>query len=730
MAADGGEPSEYHGNLTGQKFIDACRQLERNNKYFVEQRGIWRLYWLIYCAIHGIDPNTGAYNSNQELRVLGKDAMYASFRVQMTRRFIQQRIMMVKDQRPSFEGVATQNDTMSLAQVNIATRAIEYAMTEAHLEREASGGLESLGNYGGSALWSDWDFDGGDLMDVQEPETDQDGNPVQMPVLDPQTQEPMPQLDETGQPMLDEQGLPVMQQRTPMQTVKKRSGAPKVSKLYPWQRVVDTYMEHDHEWTIIKIPINKHVYAARFPEKAKEILACGIDDEMGDDALFAWGGRNSVSSDVAVLRIYYHENSAAVPGGRYAAYLGKNVGLWGVDQPMPCPLDKGIPVRPMIGARYHGTSVGYPESGDLLSLQTALNEIVSIGLTNFQKRGLSNAYVDENVQIDARKWSQGNHLHPLGPGQEPPTWDEPPEVGSLAQYMLEFIREELQQMLGSNSVTNGNPDANITSGSFAVLLVNIAQKYASQMQEAYDTCITECANDCLELMQKYAIHGFRAEIAGIANDPYVQIMNQDDFASIRRVKIKRKNPVLSTYMGRRDLFDATKDLPPQQRAAATEMLLESDMEAWADNDQSSAIRIRKENELMLQGIEVQVGITDDHAAEGPKHRATLDKLRTMDPPKTGSRAFQLWQTAKMLLENHIIGHSVQLGTTPPMLALTCGWAPLAMPAPDAENDQGGDQPGAAGGGGNAAGKPPKPPKQPQAPETPAGAQGTIAGNAA
>lgn len=726
--ADGGDPLEYHGNAVGQKAIDAWRQLERNNKYFMQTRGIWRLYWLIYCAIHGIDPNTGQYNTNQELRVLGKDALYASFRVQMTRRFIQQRIMMVKDQRPSFEGVATQNDSPSLAQVNIATRAIEYALKEGHLEREASGGLESLGNYGGAALWSDWDFEGGDLMDVQEPELDeQTGEPVLMPVTDEQGN-PVPEVDQqTGQPVVDEMGQPRAQQQPVMNTVKKRSGCPKVSKLYPWQYVVDTYLENDHPWCIIKVPVNKHVLAAQFPEKAKAILACGIDEEMGDDALFAWGGRSAVSSDIAVMRIYYHENCGAVEGGRFAAYLGKDVGLWGVDQPLPCPLDKGIPVRPMIGARYHMTSVGYPESGDLLSLQTALNELVSIGLTNAQKRGLSNAYKDENLQLDVRKWSEGNHLHNLGAGQEPPTWDEPPEVGSLAQYLLEFIRDELQQMLGSNSVTNGNPDANIQSGAFAVLLVNIAQKYASQMQEAYDECITAAANDCLELTRKYAVHGFRAEIAGIGNDPYVQIMNQDDFASIRRVQIKRKNPVLSTYVGRRDLLDATINLPPKQKAAALEMLLESDMEAYAENDQASAIRIRKENERMLQGIAVEVGITDDHATEGPKHRAVLDKLRTMDPP-TDPKALALWQTSITLLEDHIMQHGVQLGTTPAPLALVCGWAPLAMPAPGAANEQGGDQGGV--GGVNRPGKPPKPPKAPQAPEAPAGAEGTIAGNAA
>lgn len=481
-----GSTPEYLGNKTGKAFIDGAREFERNWLYTSQERGVWRLWWLIYCAVLGINPHTGEYNSTQELRFVGKNAEYAQFRVQLARRYIQQRMMMAKDQRPAFEGVAQNNDATSWAEVNMATKAIEYVMQEAQLEEESSAALEALCYFGGAGLMNYWDYDAGQLIDAQEPDTDKEGNPLSMPVTDPQTGNPVPDTDpQTGTPLMDEIGQPKMKQQPVMKTVQKPSGLPKIRKLYAWQMVMDPYLETDHPHMIAKIPVNKYELAAQFKDKAAQILACTVDDEMGDDALFAWGGKRAATSDTVVLRMYFHRNCTAVPGGRFAGYV-KDVPLWGVDQVMPCPLDEGIPIKPMIGPRYFGTAYGYPEAGDLLSLQTVINEVISMNVTNIQKRGNANAYKRDDVQIDKRAWSEGGNLIDLPAGAEPPTWDEPPKMDSLSQFILEFCLEQAKQMLGSNSVVDGNPDANIQSGAFAVLLVNIAQKYASQMQEAYD----------------------------------------------------------------------------------------------------------------------------------------------------------------------------------------------------------------------------------------------------
>lgn len=719
--ADGSNTVEqYAFAKLGQEFVDDCRQFELNCKYTAEDRGLWQLWWLIYCASLGIDPRTGDPNATQRVRM---QQQYALFRVQLMRRLISQRIMLAKDQRPSFVGVATNNDVESLAQVNISSKAIEYMLTEAKLEEEASDCLQSLGYYGGGALLNTWDYNGGQLVPAQEPETDPEtGEPMQMPVLDPQTGEPtIEQNPETGETQYATY--------TPTKTVQKKSGCPKILKLYPWQYARDPYQEKGHLVCITKRAVNKYELAAKFPEKAQDIVKCSIDTEMGDDALFAWGGRDGVSSDTVILREVWHANCEAVPGGRYACYVS-NIGLLGVDEVVPCPLDEGIPVKFMVsgGARYWGTAFGYPESSDLLALQTVVNEAVSQSLTNMIRRGNANAYKRSDMQIDQRSFSRGGMLFEKPPGIDKAVeWDDPPEIGSLAQYIIEFVTSQAEQQLGGNATSLGKPDANITSGAFAVLMVNIAQKYASDMQEAYDNAITETANDALELTRKNAQHGFWAEIAGIADQPYLELITQDKLQSLKRVKLVRQSPVLSTYQGRELVFDRLVGLPKRDRADASEMLLSGRMDAFCERDQASKIRIRKEHEYMLQtGKPATVGFTDDHALEGPEHRAELDKLRTqllqmLEQNLGGTPECQKVEQQCAAFQQHIEDHALALAATNVPTAITCGWQPLMMgaggaPAAEQQKQAQAGKPKPPG----SSAEEPKPPNGPKPPQQPGG----------
>ena len=721
MADGAGQPNEYLALKVGQDFVDAARQAEKNWLYTSQERGIWRLWWLIYCQVQGIDPQTGSYNSTQELKFVGKNANYAMFRVQLARRFIQQRMMLAKDQRPSFTGVATTNNSVAMAEVNIATRAIEYQLTEARMESESSRALEYMCYFGASALLAEWDDWGGMLVDAMEPARDQQGQ----------------EILEDGQP------VPIK--------VKRKSGAAKSRALYPWQFACDPYMESDHPWIITKTAVNKYELAAHVAgdneELYQQIVALSLDEEMCDDALFAWGRRGSVSSDTIILRQYFHRDCKAVPGGRWAGYVGK-LGLWGVNpdesgQFTPCPIETGIPVRVMVGPRYFGTAYGYPESGDLLALQQVINEVISMCVTNIQKRGNPNAYKSANDTIDEGAFSMGGKLFEITRMEDKPVFDEPPKMDTLSQYILEFCLGQARQMLGGNSVVEGNPDANITSGAFAVLMVNLAQKYASQTQEAYDQALVGHANDMLELTKKNARDGFWADIAGLGDAPYLELITQSQVNQLRSVKLVRQSPIMSTFVGRSEVFDRTIQLNKRDRADALDMLLNGRIEAFAQRDQSSRNRIRKENEMMLQGVMPVVAFCDDHALEGPEHKVEYDKLRTMDPPAdapqtpppplgpndpnwrawlaTGGPEFMAWSLACKAFDDHMLQHAMALATTPPPMAIVAGWAPLMPAGPEGEGEEGQSEGASPGGPRGASSSMPKPPSAPKPPKPPAGA---------
>lgn len=728
---DGNSNDKYFALKLGTEYIDAVRQFELNWKWTCEDRGLWHLWYLIYCASLGINPDTGAINSNQQVKFAGQQQQYAMFRVQLTRRLIAQRVMMAKDERPSFTGVAINNEVESLAQVNISSRAVEYQLRTAKLEQRASECLESLGYFGGGALMNTWDYNAGELVPVQEPEIDPEtGQPMMMPDFHP----------ETGQQIGEK---PMM--KPPSQ---KKSGAPGIVKLYPWQTAVEPYRESDHLVVVTKRPVNKYEYAAKFPEKAKDIIKEQIESELGDDAIFAWGSPGAISSDTVILREVFHADCDAIPGGRWSGHIGK-VGLWGVDEILPCPLDSGIPVKFMVGPRYWGTSFGYPESSDLLALQAVLNEAISQAVTNLQKRGSPNAYKRDDVQIDQRAFSMGNNLVDLPAGADKPEWDEPPELGGLLPFVVDFVVSQAEQMLGGNPTALGKPDANITSGAFGVLMVNIAQRYANQFQETYDVAITDTANDSLELTKKNATHGFWAQIAGVDDGPYVELITQDKLSSLKRVMLVRQSPVLSTFPGRVEVFDRLAKLPKRERFDASEMLLSGRMDAFTSRDQAQKLRIRKENQMMLAGIAPTVTAWDDHALEGPEHRAVYDKLRTQDepsdkpqgpPPPDGPQGpqflqwqasagpkWQAWKKACQLFDDHLQQHAMALETAPASFAAVSGWQPLPQP----EAPPGAPAPGASSQGqGPAAGKlgdkqGPQMPERPKAPKPPPGINGPV-----
>lgn len=749
---------DYFALKIGPKFIEAARQCERNWLWVAQDRGLWRLWWLIYCQTQGIDPGTGEQNANQEIKFIDEEARYMSFRVQLTRVLIQQKLMLAQDERPSFEAVASNNDASSLAKVNMGSKAIDYVLTDAKLEQRASGALESNGYFGAGGLHLSWNYGGGKLVDAQEPDTDPDGNELQMP--DP---EAGPELSpETGEPVLDEAGEPVPKMKTMMRSVKKRSGAPKIDKLYAWQQCTDPYQEEDHSWVIIKTPVNKYELAAPFktsdPVKYAAIIGCTIDEDLGDDALFAWGNRNSVSSDIIVLRTLYHRNCEAVEGGRFAQWC-QNVGIYGCDEMLPCPLDEGLPWEPVIAGRYFCTAFGYPESSDLLAVQSALNEVMSQTLTLVQKHGNPNTYKRDDVQIDEAAFQAGGAMFDLPPGAKPPETTKYDDMGDAPKFLVEFCQKVMPLMMGLNPTVQGTPEANIQSGTFGVLLVNLAQKFANQMQQAYDFAITGIANKSLELVKKNATNGFWAKVAGISDSPYFEMFKTEDLTDFREVTVKRRNPIMSTLMGRMEIYNATKDLLKPQRAEAMELLLDSRTDAYAENDQSATIRIRKENEQMLRAvgdnfdsmpqdpmmqaewfkqIAPKVSWSDPWPIECAKHIAERDKLRSQDPPED-PRAYAIWIATINLFDYHTVDHSNVAASNQMPLNMVAGLpiipvGPNAPPPPEP-----GGKPGKPGGGGSAktpasggssmapSSNDPAEPAPPKSPQPPPAAEGAAAG---
>lgn len=642
---------KYFAALPLDKIVGQLEVVERNWYDACRRRGLPNLWRIIYAQAFGMDPTSGA-NATQQLQFVGPQANYCRFRVNMTRSHIKQRIMMAQGQRPSFGAIANNNDAASLAQVPIAAKAIDYVAREAKLEQAAYRALESDGYFGEGFVWARWDYDGGE--DV----------PCMLPSSDPDTGEdllwPNPDTGVAEQVMVPG---------------KKPSGAPKITALYPWQ-VVREAMTEESSWVIVKEPISKYELAAEYPEHAAAILALCNTTHTEDAALFGWTNA-ATTSDVVILRHFYHRACKAIPGsrGRYVGYVG-DIPLWDV----PSPLKRGIPLVSICTGRYFGTSFGYPESGDLLSLQEMIDELLSQSATNAIKFGNQSLWGEDGVDFDQEAIARGGAFFTLKSGQSPPRAIAWAEMPPMTKFLLEYLPQRMNEISGLNATVRGAPDANVTSGVFAALMLNIAEKYQSSTQSEYDYALNELGNMSLEFVRVNATNGFAAEVAGEGNAPYMQFFSSDDLSGVKRIQIVRQNPLMNSLPGRMEVFNATKDLPKDLRKAGIEMLLTGTTDAYTMDDQSCAILLRKENERLMRGQPTEVKLSDDPKLHCASHKGSLDRLRAQDPPDD-PQAAQLLDAAVHAHLDHIAEHARQWSEIDPVLAASLGLP--TPPAPEA-----------------------------------------------
>lgn len=638
----------YFANKPVEELIADLKVREKNAWNARSNRGLPNLWRLIYAQAFGMDPASGR-NATQKLEFVGPQANYLRFRVNLARAHVKQRNQIAQGQRPAFQCVASNDDAASLAQVSIASKAITYTFRASNGEKALAKALEGDGYFGESWVWERWDADAGDTEKIK-------------------TQEPAKDAV-TGQPLFDAPGVPTM--KPVVKT--KRVGAPSYSCVYPWNAITDQNTV-EPGWILVRERVSKYELMARFPEKAAQIerLSLKRETEPGMVELFQWDVQ-SATDDIVAVKHWYHENCAAVPGGRYVGYVD-DVNLWDT----PSPIDEGLPFGRVCSAEYFDTGMGYPEACDLLSLQEMIDELLSQAATNILKFGNQNIWGEDGVEFDPKAFVEGGKYFTLKQGQKPPQVIQWAELPTSVQYLLQYCLDRMADISGMNSVVRGDPDSNITSGVFASLMQSIAEKFVNATQASYDDCVNKIGNITLELIRSNTDSRFAAEVSGESNIPYMRYFTSDDFASIKRVIVQRQSPVFNSIGGRFEVFDKTVSLPAPQRRAAVQMLATGDPSAWTEFDMSCLILIRKENELLSKGQHCEVSKTDDYREHVPSHRASLDRLRTQDPPQN-PQELQAWQQAMVAHVQHISDHALAHAQTDAVFADVCGLPPPPMP---------------------------------------------------
>lgn len=639
----------YFANLPPDQLIAELKPRLINDWNAKQNRGLPNLWRLAYAQALGMDPTTGV-NSTQQLQSVGSKAQYIRFRIQLTRAHMKQRNTLAMGQRPSFGCVAINDDAASLAQVPIAGKVMTYVFRESNGEQVCYEALDSDGYFGEGYVWTRWDPAGGDKETIT----------ADVPAKDPQTGEVI-QNPMTGAPLTKQ-----VKQTKPV-------GAPAYLSLYPWNVAREPNVRKS-AWVITRERTSKGELIARYPEHADKIRGMTLkrETEPGLIELFTWDA-SSKTDDVLSVKHFYHQSDEACPGGRWLGYV-EDLKLWD----RPCPVATGLPIRKMCSAYYFDTPFGYPEGADLLAPQQMIDELLSQAATNILKFGNQSLWAEDGVEFDEAKLAKGGGFFTLLQNQKPPQAIQWAQLPDVTRYLLEYLQARMGEISGMNPTVMGQPQGNVDSGVFASLMQSIAEKFISSTQQAYDQLVNDVGNTTLELVRANSDSRFAAEVSGQSNVSYMKYFTADDFSGIKRVQVQRQSPVLNNLAGRFEVFDRTKDLPKDQRAASMQLLLTGDASAYMEDDVSHIILIRKEDELIQTGQRSAVYPSDDHILHVQKHKATLDRLRSADAPPQilpnglPNPAFAKQAQVLSLLWQHIEEHAQAWMSVNPVLAAMCG----------------------------------------------------------
>lgn len=512
----------------------------------------------------------------------------------------------VTAQRPAVQCGAANSDKRSLAQTMLADGLIDYHLAERSLEQL----LKRTARRGwftseGFIEWG-WDVHAGDDAG------------------------PNPESLETWMQHQLEGG----EGEAPALTIDKK-GEPRFWCLGPLDVIRDEFASSYDElrWRITIKWESKFELAARYPEKKDRIVALSGTEGMGSRVART---RREADTDLIPVYTYYHDRSAAVPEGRMVQFLADDIGLF--DGALPF---RRAPLARITPEELEGTPFGWTPMFDLMGPQDAVTGIDTATITNQLGRGVGNLKKtgDGAVSVEAIASSMNIVNVPTGTTLEPLEFPDTPKEFFTAK--AEKI-SAMEVLAGTNSVWRGNPSDKIgadASGAKLALISDTAAINQSGFEKSW-----------VDLNRDVALHGvvhlYRdfggsverlARIAGKANNYIVKEFTSDDLSDIDRVKVDIGNPVMRTTAGKMAVADRAVEMGLIPKGSADglqkylHILKEGTAEPFFETQQAELMRIRGENERLMEGGSHNALLTDPHWKEIPEHLSLLDNPQLREP---------------------------------------------------------------------------------------------------
>jgi hypothetical protein len=561
--------------------------------------------------------------------------------------------VMITANRPAFLAKATNADNKSIIQSKLANSLLEYYMKEKKLEKYLSKAVESALILGSGFIKMEWNATRGDIYDVD---------------------------DTTGEPLYQ--------------------GDVEFRNLTPFNVLFDvTRSTEEQDWVLCRTFKNKFDLMAKYPDLADKIKGLKSAKDY-----FSYGiemFKDNKSDDVAVYE-FIHNKTESLPNGRYLLFLDEETVL--IDQPNPYP---GLPVYRIAARDIMGSSFGYSPMFPLLAIQDALNSTYSTILSNQAAFGVQSIFVKRGSDIMPKSLEGGMNIIEGNEAPQPINFtNTPAEVFNFAKA----LEQQMETISGVSSVTRGNPESSLRSGTALALVQSTSLQYMSGLQQQYIRLMEDVGTGLVNLLKTFAQVPRIVMLGGVANKNYIEKeFNADDLSEINRVSVEVANPLSQTHAGRAqiatDLLQYGVIKTPEEYLT---VLTSGRLDVIIDPVQRHTNLVRAENEKMMLGVAVRAVALDDHVLHIKEHQAVIADPELREGPVAD------------LVYQHILEHVDLMKTTDPGLLGILGIPSLQQQGPPpGQPQQGGQQiPGQGSPEQGPLGQPPGPTDSPQMPSMP------------
>lgn len=530
-------------------------------------------------------------------------------------------LSLVTAQRVSPEPIATNTDYKSQAQVNFCKNILRYIEKEKKLDKQFELATETALALGAAYISREWDAS-------------------------------------LGEPYAPDATTGAVQRKGDF-----------VTNVYNWIDVIFDFASSSYEegdWCILRKYVNRWNLIAKFPLYADAIKGMSIAPEVKRHRL----GHiiNEENEDLIPLYTFYHKKTAALPNGRTTLFLDSNTCLF--DGSLPY---KRVPVSRIAADDQIDSPFSYTIAMDLLPIQKVYNALCSAVCTNQAAFGVQNVLVPRSAAIAVTQLTEGLNMIEYDPEL---THGAKPEALNLLMNKKEvfdwisYLEKMMARISGVNDTIQGNPEANLKSGTALAFVASQALTFISPLSRSYNALIEDTWTGVIDILKEYATTPRMIIISGVANKAEAKEFTSKDVEDIDRVIVEAGNPLTQTLAGR---IQIAQDLLQAGLATKEEylnVLMTGQIEPVYQYENGLVMQIKEENESLQDGKPVISMATDNHPLHIREHTVLLNSPEIRDNPD---------QTIKMNVTKHILEHVNMWSQLDPRLGAALGIPPAPQP---------------------------------------------------